>query len=234
MPDFSAAAPLLSRSSRTKSGAETPESYDRQMPNSIPAIQLPTGGTLRGFASPELPLTQCATVSNLMTQVVPLVASMDCQLKVLMLLKPLIEVINGLPSPPLKALQQFAEAAVALEPCLLAPTPASVIPFVRDLLCLEIKSLNCLLRQLQNVAALGSELSPYSTSQVEGILDSYVPIVGILELADAFFGIAGMNIPSPPTLGRGTDPDSIREDQRKIVAFTAALQSVADALGGCG
>jgi hypothetical protein len=71
--------------------------------NAIPAIQVPTGGQLRGFANLQIQSTKCSADTNLQTQVAPLLASMTCQLKMLKLLKllkPLIDVIKGLPNPP--------------------------------------------------------------------------------------------------------------------------------------
>jgi len=39
----------------------------------------------------------------------------------------------------------FAKAAADLAPCLLVPTPANLIPFLRDILCLILKLLHCFL-----------------------------------------------------------------------------------------
>ena len=201
--------------------------------HTIPRIEIPTGGQLLGFAESELS-AECLAVSNLQTQLAPFLASMSCQLKVMKLLIPLIEVIKGLPNPPVRALMDFSQAAAALAPCLLAPSPSAVLPFVRDLLCLEIRSLNCLLRNLENVAALaGSDLNPFSTSQVQNILDSYPPIAGLLSLAAEFFGIAGFTVPPAPVLSGGADTASLEADRAAIAGFVAEIQLIADQLGGC-
>ena len=89
-----------------------------------------------------------------MLQIAPLLASMECVLKILKLLKPLVDVVTNLPMPPVKAVQEFAKAAVDLAPCFLIPTPASMIPFVRDILCLILRVLNCLLGQLKTLMAM--------------------------------------------------------------------------------
>lgn len=68
------------------------------------------------------------------------------------IMKPLIEIINNLPNPPLQALQEFSKAAVDLAPCLLSTTPAPLIPFLRDVLCLQIRRLNCLRQNLTYAA----------------------------------------------------------------------------------
>jgi hypothetical protein len=99
---------------------------------------------------------------------------------------------------------------------------------------MEIKSLNCLLRNLQAVAkGSGSHPASPAGSKVQPILDSYPPIVGTLHLAEELFQIAGITIPAAPVLGNGTDPVSLKTDQDAILGFAEALKSIADALGGC-
>jgi hypothetical protein len=202
--------------------------YDVWMPNasgSIAAIQLPTGGTLVGFNNPYPPTSDCSTIVNLQAQVAPLIASMNCQLKILKLLKPLIDVVKGLPNPSVQAIQAFVSAAEELAPCLLVPTPAGVLPFLKDLLCLEIRSLNCFLRNLENALE--------GLTAARGVLDSYPPIVATLNLAGPLLQIAGFTPPQAPVLGDGTDAASLKADQAAVGGFVASLQTMADALGGC-
>ena len=201
----------------------------------VPTIQLPTGGQLLGFANLTMRPTDCTAVTNLQTQVAPLIAAMSCQLKVLKLLKPLIDIIHGLPNPPAHALLEFSKAAADLAPWLLVTTPSAILPFVRDLLCLEIAGLNCFLRDLQAIITLTSaDPSAVATSDVRSVRDSYQPIAGTLNLANEVFQLAGLSIAVAPKLGEGIDPDSLTADQDAVVTFVAALQSVTDALGGCG
>jgi hypothetical protein len=172
-----------------------------------PKVHLPTGGTLPAFLS-QGASGDCAAASSLLQQAAPLLASMECEVKILKLLKPLIDVIANLPSPPAAAVQAFAKAAVDLAPCLLVPTPASMIPFVRDLLCLVQHSLKCLLEQAQS--------QPVAT-------DATAPLQAILNLAGPFFVLAGVSLVQ---LSLPTTVQSLRND-------IATLQAVTDALGGC-
>jgi hypothetical protein len=202
--------------------------------NFIAAIQIPGGGELLGFINSHSSSTECLAITSLQSQVAPLIVSMSCQLKVLKLLKPLIDVIHGLPSPSVQALEEFSKAAVELEPCLVTGTPLGILPFLNDLLCVEIKSLNCLLHSLQRVIEQGSnELSSSSMSPARNVLNSYPPIVGNLKLAGELFQMAGLTLPEEPVLENGTDLASLNADQSAIVTFTTALRSVADAIGGC-
>ena len=192
---------------------------------SIPAISLPTGGKLVGFNNPNPPASECSAIINLQTQVAPLIASMSCQLTILILLKPLIDVVKGLPNPSVQAIQAFAVAAEELAPCLLMTTGAGVLPFVKEFLCLEIRSLNCLSRNLESALR--------GATAAGGVLDSYPPIVATLNLAGELFQIAGLTPPQAPVLSNGTDPASLKAEQAAVADFTASLQSMADALGGC-
>jgi len=202
--------------------------------SAISAIEVPLVGQLLGFANPKVGSTECSADINLLTQVAPLIASMSCQLKILKLLKPLIAVIRGLPNPPVQALLEFSEAAEELAPCLLAPTPSSVLPFLQGLLCLEVRSLKCFLIDLRAITTLaGGDPSAVAASEVRSVLNSYLPIVGILSLAGGLFQLAGLPIPNAPTLTGGIDPDSLNVDLSTVATFTADLETIADALGGC-
>src|SRR6266849_3199639 len=140
---------------------QLPTCADLSLPSAGPLkVQLPTGGSIQAFAdiSKGIP-TDCAMTFSLMLQIAPFLAATECLLKVLKLLKPLIDVIQGLPVPPVKAIQEFAKAAVDLAPCLLVPTPASIIPFIRDLLCLILKVLKCFLSQMKSLLKIMGGLS---------------------------------------------------------------------------
>jgi hypothetical protein len=142
------------------------------------------------------------------------------------LLKPLITIIGALPTPPVNAIQDFAKAAVNLQPYLFALTPAGLITFVRDLLCLEIQSLQCF---MQNLEAARKR----SGGSVKDVLSSYLPMIGVLNLAESLFQTAGVQIPNPPVLSTKTDKSSLDGNAKAIKGFIKALQAVTDSLGGC-
>ena len=198
------------------------------MPNSdtpVSSIQLPNGGTLRPFPTLGTETLECTGVLNLQTQIAPLIALMECQRRILQIMKPLIEIINNLPNPPVQALQEFSKAAVDLAPCLLSTTPASLIPFLRDLLCLEIRSLNCL---RQNLTSVGGQ-----DPAIQTVLGSFQATVGLLDLAGGLFRTAGLQIPEAPMLSGSTDTASLSADDAAVKDFIAVLTIAADSLGGC-
>jgi hypothetical protein len=172
------------------------------------AVQLPSGATLHpiaggtGAGSSGL----CATTADLQRQVAPWLASTECLIKVLGLLKPLIDIVKTLPSPPQSSLQEFAKAASAIQPCLLMNTPARALPLVRDLLCLTLQSLMWL-----------EGLPP--SEQIRAA----VGIQGVLDLGGVFFAMAGV---SPIRLSVLSNPGELSAD-------ISAVQAAVAALGGC-
>jgi hypothetical protein len=172
-----------------------------------PTVQLPTGATLHAILGADDASTNCAATADLERQAAAWLASAECVVKILALLKPLIDVINHLPSPLPVALQQFNKAAVNLVPCFLTGTGGAARPLVRDLLCLSLRSLRCLRDQ-----------------SAPEVLRAAAGIQGVLDLGAPFFGLAGL---VPVQLGVVTDPSLLESD-------ITALRSAADALGGCG
>jgi hypothetical protein len=153
--------------------------------------------------------TDCAMTADLQRQTAASLASAECLLKILALLKPLIDVINHLPSPSPSSLQEFDKAAVDLAPCFLMGTAGGALPLVRDLLCLSLRSLECLRDQ---------------SASASDVLRAAAGIQGVLDLGGPFFSLAGLTLVRLAVL---SDPSALDSD-------ITALQSAADALGGCG
>jgi hypothetical protein len=190
-----------------------------------PKLLIPSGGLLQGFPALAVQTAVCSATSNLLSQVAPLLASMHCQAKVLKLLKPLIDVIKGLPNPPVTSIQEFAKAALDLQPCLTALLPSNQVGMARDLICLEIRALRCFLDNLNSVLT--------NPAAVADILSSYAPIVGVLSLAGDVFLLAGVQVPQAPAISGKTDAASLSADAKTVQAFVSRLQAMSDIMGGC-
>ena len=110
---------------------DLPPCSDLSIPGPSPlTVTLPTGGSIKAFAdiSKGIP-TDCSMTFSLMLQIAPFLAVSECLIKILKLLKPLIDVVKSLgpPPDPIKlpaAIEDFVKAAVDLAPCLLVPHPA--------------------------------------------------------------------------------------------------------------
>ena len=214
-------------------------------------ITLPSGDTLQAFTdlSKGIP-NDCSMTFNLMLQLAPFLASITCLLRILKLLKPLVDIVKSIPgAPPVKAMEEFAEASVELLPCLLMP--AAVIPFAKDIICFIRAVLHCLVRQLESVrnllsglqlrieAASGNDdlLATLNCAQenaqtsVENLTQAIEPISALLELAGPILEMAGL--PSISLQAPGAPP----QDLAGLDALIETLQdevSTIDALGICG
>lgn len=214
-------------------------------------VTLPTGGSMQAMAdvSAGVP-TDCALSLNLMLQVAPLLASIECPLKMLKVIGPLVEVVTGLakvpPDPPGPDLiQKLLKAVEELQPCLGIVIPGgSMLDFVKSLLCLIRRILNCLLGQLRSVRDLlfGLQLSLANAegnadllSQLDcakedadaamaNVMHAIEPIGAVLALMSPMFEIAGqepLKLEMP-----GTGP----ADAEALTAIVDTLQALVDAI----
>jgi hypothetical protein len=217
-------------------------------------VTLPTGGSMNAFVdmSKGIP-NDCSMNFNLMLQMAPLLAALECPMKMLKLLKPLVDIINGLPAPPSpKVIKDFADAAIELAPCFGAI--AAVPAMVKDLLCLVRSVLNCLLGELRTVRDLMNGLSlrlgeaegnpdllatlecaqDNAAASMQSLTQAIDPIAGILGLISTVAGVAGMKLDI--TL---VPPAGPPEDLAALDALIATLQTAVDAIdtatgGSCG
>ena len=93
---------------------------------------------------------------SLLMQIGPFLASIECLVKVLKLVNTVVELIKDISGPtgPVKLVAAIPKIVKAAEPvvdCAVSFTPAGLIPFIRDLLCLIIKVLNCFLGQMKSI-----------------------------------------------------------------------------------
>ncbi len=234
-----------------------PHCVDLSLPKpSLPEIRLPTGGSIKGIAdlTKGIP-SDCSLNFSLALQIAPIMASIECLVKVLGLLKPLIDVVKGLTSDPSKlisAIPEFIEAAGKLAPCLLVPTPAAMIPFIIDLLKLLIAMLRCVVQQLRSIIAVldGLEVSIASATQagntellatlecakgnaqtsLAGTMQGIEPVKVLLELAGSFFDIAGVPAITIPPLAPAEDLSALQDTLNTLQQVLDTMQSVLDAL----
>jgi hypothetical protein len=240
---------------------QIPTCVDLGLPNAGELkLRLPTGGTFQAFAdiSKGIP-TDCSMTFNLMLQLAPFLAAIECPLKILKLLKPLIEIVNSLPgTPPVKAIKEFGEAAADLtESCILkiAVPELAIIPFIQDLLCLILKVLRCFRSQMKSLLAIMGPLTlqlqtaqadvndelvatiqcaqQNAQTQATQLMNSLGPVGVLLDLAGPLFGIAGVQAIQLPALGSATDLNALRSVVKSIQSVEATIQIAADALGGC-
>jgi hypothetical protein len=238
---------------------DLPPCKDVKLPGPKPLkVTLPSGGSIQAFSdmSKGIP-TDCSLTFNLLGQLSPFLASIDCLLKLLGLIAPLIDVVKGLgpPPDPIKlggAIPKFIKAAEKLAPCLLVVTGAPLIPFIRDVLALIIKVLNCFLGQLKTIMGVMGGLSlqiataaqagntelqnilecakENAVTSSEHLMKSIEPIGVLLELLGPVLELAGQPSIQLPQLGNQTDMDSLNQVIETMQTVVATLQTVVDAL----
>lgn len=238
-----------------KQALEMPKCIDLELPEPEEfKITFPTGGAIKAISdiSKGIP-NDCSLSISLMIQIAPLLAALDCPLKILKLVQPLIEVIKGLPFPPIEAIKKFIEAATAVVECIgLIITPAGICPFVRDILKLIIKLLSCLIDQLESLIGLMSGISiRLQLAQADGnselieilecaqgnaatsakhLMQAFDPIAAVLGLMSPVLEIAQAPAITIPTIPPGTDPQALNQVVGVFKDIRDALQIVVDAL----
>lgn len=223
-----------------------------------PSITLPTGATLKGVVDLTKSIPgDCSLSFSLMLQLPPLLANLDCLIKILALLKPMTDVVKGFPKmPSAELVDEVATATENALPCLNLAQPG--LPWknlIRDILCLIIKIMSCLIQQLKAIVstmrkldlaitAAQDEPNPGSlarlqcdrdnkSTEIANSMSAIEPITLLLGLVEPFLGLAGVNPIEIPTFGSPKDVEEAEQEIEKMKSFVDGLQLVADGLGGC-
>ena len=127
-------------------------------------INLPMGGTLQGVADVTKSIPDdCSLSFSLILQLNPFLAMLDCLFKIVKVLEPLINVVTGLSKPDpfaiAEAVPKLADAVPPLIECIAKFTGLGIPLFIKDLLCLIIKILGCVVGQLKTIVGFMAGLS---------------------------------------------------------------------------
>jgi hypothetical protein len=218
-------------------------------------LRLPNGATLT--AIPDLTRgipSDCSLVANLFLQLAPFLASIECLLKLLALVKPLVAIIKAIPDPIAiaKELGPFLQAVDGLKDCLGMLIPAiTVFNFVKDLLLLIIKIIKCLIGQLESILAImqGIELrlgeaeaagntelkkvlecaKANATTAADHASQSLGPVTNILPLIQTFLELAGVKL-EIPSIGSAEDSAALQETIDKLKDTITTIEAVIETL----
>lgn len=218
-------------------------------------LNLPMGARIKGVADVTQGIpTDCTLNASLLLQLGPYLANLECFIRVLKLLKPLIEVINGLPFPPVKAIKDFGEAAVDVVECITSlTTPAGLGLFIRDILCLIIRILNCLIDQMQSLLAVMGSLSLQFTAaegnpalqanlacaqdnaqkSANSALQSVEPVMLILEMVGPLMEVAQVGPIEIPSFGDVEGVEQMEQFVDTLGGLVETLELAAEVVGGC-
>jgi hypothetical protein len=237
---------------------DLPACSDISLPPPKPiTLQLPGGGSLSSFSdlSKGIP-TDCAMTFSLLLQLGPFLASIECLVKVLQLIQPLIDVVTSITNPVklATAVPKFVSAAGPVLKCVASFTPLGLIPFIIDLLNLILKVLNCFLNQMKSVLQILNETGPQiiiaqaagntdlfqsltcaqnnAMTQAQHLTSSLGALGVILDLASDLMQLANVPPITLPTIGAATDLNSLNQVVKTVQTLVVDLQSVVDGLGG--
>lgn len=236
-----------------------PSCADIRIPKPKPLkVTLPGGGTLSAFSdlSKGVP-TDCAMTFSLLMQIGPFLGSIECLVKVLKLAQTVVDVMKSMTSITgiLTGIPKIIKAAEPVLECALSFTPAGLIPFIRDLLCLILKVLNCFLGQMKSILKILTQTSlqisiaqasgnndllnslqcaqENAMTQAEHLTASLEAISIILDLAGDLMQIVGVDPIKLPTAGAQVDLTALNTLVQDVQAVVGTIQIVVDALGGC-
>jgi hypothetical protein len=235
-----------------------PRCADLTLPKpTLPEIRLPTGGSIKGIAdlTKGIP-SDCSLNFSLALQLAPIMASIECLVKVLGLIQPLIDIVSSVfPPDPVKlpqAIGDFLNAAKEIVPCLAVPTPGPMILFVIDILKLLIAMLGCVVQQLRSIAELlnGIDVSikgatdsgnteliatlqcakANAQTALGGTMQGIEPVKVLLALAAPFMKIAQAPAITIPALAPAEDLSALNDTLTTLQNVLDTMQSVVDAL----
>jgi hypothetical protein len=236
---------------------ELPDCKLLSLPKPVPAkLRLPGGGQLSAFTdiSKGIP-TDCTMSFSLVMQLAPMLASIECLVKVLGLLKPLIDIISGLPAPPgPQVLLDFGKAAEKVMGCITAFTPTGgLLLFIKDIILLICSFLNCFIGQLSTIIGLLSGIAlqmqfaeeagneelqrvlkcaqDNAMTSADHLQGAIGPVINLVSLVEPLLGLADIKIQTP-SIVPGADLEGMRAMLQSLQDLVDTLQQIAEGIPG--
>jgi hypothetical protein len=221
-------------------------------------INLPMGGTLKGLADVTKGIPDdCSLSFSVALQLGPFLANLDCLLKIVKVLEPMITVVTKLPNmvEVAQAMPKLVEAVPPLLECISKFFGAGVPLFVRDLLCLIIKLLGCIVGQLKSIMNVMGGLALQITSaraagniellaalecaqqnaqvSAQHMMTGIEPVMVLLSMAEPLLGMAGVPGIQMPALASPDDLEKMQEVVNTLDELVKTLRQAAEIVGGC-
>jgi hypothetical protein len=134
----------------------------------IPDIELPFGASLKGFLNfAEGTPTDCTASFNLMIQLMPLLVSMGCLLKILKVAAKLPDFVKAVPNVVtdptgvVKAVPDLVDAIVDLQNCLPPLMFPRLLISIKAMLLLVANFFSCFLKELENILRIIADLESH-------------------------------------------------------------------------
>jgi len=216
----------------------------------MPSLTLPIGGSLQGVADITRGIpTDCSMRFSLILQLAPIMASMQCLLKILQFFGDLMNAKSN----PVDFIKAFKDGLDALKECTGMALPAGLFCFVKDLLELIARVLLCTVEAIESVVDLlgrlqlqiadaqasgnAERLAALQCAQqnamnaADGTMQALKPIGVLLVLAEPFMKITGtslsVSIPSPVA---ADDLKGMKDLLQTLQTVAQAIKTVADGI----
>lgn len=237
-----------------------PKCLDMRLPKASKVqIRLPLGGTIKPIPdiTKGIP-SNCSLTFNMALQIAPMMAAVECLMKVLKFIGAIIDAINGFKeSGPLSipgSVDKLLEAATDVAGCVAQiTTPAlGIIPFVKDLLLMIARILRCIVEALKSIVEImnGLELQIATARQngndellaqlacakenaeiaAAGQMQALEPIQILLDLAKPFFTLGGIPEIALPAFGSDTDVEALSSLLETLETVLGAVETAAEAI----
>jgi hypothetical protein len=225
-----------------------PRCVDIKLPKpSMPELVLPTGAALKGLAdfTRGIP-TECSMNFSLVLMIAPIMASLECPLKILKLVSDLINAAES--GNPMKLLTVLTDAKDALQSCLGLVTPAGICPFIKSLLLLIVRILNCFLQEMRSVIGMIEGISLNLSAVLEsgntdaaaalqcalenaqntaaGTLSSIQPVAVLLQIAQPFFDIAQIKLDPLPDVSGSSGIEGLKEAVQTLTPVVSTIEAI--------
>lgn len=236
-----------------------PKCVDLRLPTAKKVqLRLPLGGTLKPIPdiTKGLPST-CSMTFNLALQIAPIMASVECLMKVLKFIGVLVESFTDLKSNPtaiVTAAGKIVDAGAQVAECFINVVPpfTNILAFLKDLLLMIARMLRCIIEALKSIVAImdGLELQMSTARQngndallaqlacaqenaeiaAAGQLQAIEPLEVLLALAEPFFSIAGQPAIKLPQIRSDTDIEALKSVLETLDGVVGGIETVAEAL----
>jgi hypothetical protein len=211
-------------------------------------IPMPFGG----FMKPILDMSKgvpndCVLVQSLMLQIAPMLAGMECVLRLLKVVMVLKDLINGLPKADFSKVGDVVSAIDELAECFLMLTPAGIGKLIAAILRIIIAYLNCFIDAFMSIYTfqIGLQITEAGDNPIllgniqcakqnaeksqQALMDSMEGAQSLMEILSLLGGIANLELKLPSLSDIAANEDPLQAIEQLRTALEE-LEQIADSL----
>jgi hypothetical protein len=221
-------------------------------------LSLPTGGSLAAIADVTKGIPDdCSMSFSLVLQLGPILANLDCLMKVVKVIDPLVKVVDKLSHGNVPgALDAMGALTLALKPlvdCIANFTGLGIFKFVRDILMLLAKILRCVCQQMRSILNVMSGIAlQFESAQADGneelmaalqcaqknadtsmahAMTAVEPVFVLLSLVEPFLGMANVQPIKTPQLASADSLEGLLKIIETLEELAKMMQTIAEGMG---